>query len=1167
MTRTHSKSKSSRRRLGFETLEDRRMMTVMADTVGPEPFSLPRASDDAYVVKQGSEQQEFKVLANDYNRPRYPYYFSCDLGAWNDSSYVDVYDSPGPLHINSVTAAGHGSVGISEDGNSVFYTPSADFTGIDQFTYTVVNEDGSQDEANVFINVAEPIFALPDWFRVDEESDATELDVLENDSSNVRGFYGSNNGDPSFTITSFGASSHNGSLSISEDGQRIDYTPAEGFEGLDTFTYTIEDEAGYQSEATVQVQVTTLDENNPDQAWKEQVEQRLLEAAVERWGYQFGSSSAFVSAVSPYIIYNTFVDWRTFVGSSDLTGSTLNNTLTTNGDNYSSTNVQVNGVDEGDIVKTDGDFLYMLSDWLDADTGAIEHQLIIIDVRDAANPTVVSRYEFDGDVTELYLDGDRLTVLSQEPNQVVVTVLDISDRAEPSLVYESTLHGTLKSSRAVGEFVYVVANSYNAMPLPTLEVIYANSGSIMSYASGFYETRQQFVARVQDAILDETSFAIETQNAYGELIDTHSLIDYSQMLAMMESDATPFNSPFTPINSLSLMRTLPSTFNSSFTSVVSFNVTGDDLGPVASTILSTDSTTDVYMSSEAVYLFGRSNSSYGQTSIQKLALDGTGNVEWVASGSVNGTLLNQFSADEHNGFLRVATTVGWRSNSLYVLQQSGDQLEVVGSLEGLAPGERIYSARFDGDRGFLVTYRKVDPLFVFDLSDPTNPEELGQLKISGYSNYLQLIDENHLLGIGREANGFGLFQEIQISIFDISDFNNPTLVHRYSFEGGRNLWSPLMEDAWNLGSAHTVSYFAGQQILTIPTYEGNGQGWSWARNGQKADVSMQVLSIDVDQGIELLGRVDMGDPFDPRHARSVRIGDVLYSISPETIKANELLNPENELGELAIGIGGEVVPHFQERPTGMVLTENTLTFDPATCNVPSRGHLWLGQGSAWIQVLERQDGVCTFEFYEEIEGGYAVYRVQVATDSGPVSITGRPGGAGVTTSFDLEGAELIRSGNLFLDPEPFPTVAVEPVAPYVKIDVPAPMTLEEYERVSRQPSRTSFFGPRRARIDLGSWLPSGWLSPNTIDTFSTISRSVSALDELSNTRQAIFQQDVPLTNFLGPDEELLDQVAEERSRQIPAEDNFFSSGAFEFDLTSEIDAAILGTKITGSLSN
>jgi hypothetical protein len=287
--------------------------------------------------------------------------------------------------------------------------------------------------------------------------------------------------------------------------------------------------------------------------------------------------------------------------------------------------------------------------------------------------------------------------------------------------------------------------------------------------------------------------------------------------------------------------------------------------------------------------------SSGKTSISKFNVNqSTGEISLTATGEVEGLLLNNFSVGEHDGHLQIATTTGWMaSNNIYVLGQSGNQLTVTGKIEGIAPGEKIYSARFVGDRGFLVTFRKVDPLFTLDLSDPTTPRIVGELHIPGYSDYLQVIDENHIIGIGRNADeSTGLFQELQISLFDVSDMSTPKLVDRHSFAGGRNTQSTANFDA------HAVGFFDSYDVLAIPIYS---EGWWQGMFGgvdntpifeDQEQSSLPIFEIDVETGIESLGEI----PFADRVHRSVRIGDVLFAISGQTVKSHAITNPAEQFG-------------------------------------------------------------------------------------------------------------------------------------------------------------------------------------------------------------------------------------------------------------------------------
>ncbi len=214
------------------------------------------------------------------------------------------------------------------------------------------------------------------------------------------------------------------------------------------------------------------------------------------------------------------------------------------------------------------------------------------------------------------------------------------------------------------------------------------------------------------------------------------------------------------------------------------------------------------------------------TILHKISIT-TGDVSYIAQGEVPGHILNQFSMDEHNGFFRIATTVGnnWgeetqSSNNIYILDEN---LKQVSQIENIAPGESIYAARFLGDRAYLVTFVQVDPLFTIDLSDPYNPRILGELKIPGYSEYLHPLDENHIIGIGKEVDPsidadkvhtpgaiyYTAILGLKLAIFDVSDIENPVEEAKIVI-GDRGTDSPALYD-------HKAFLFDREkELLVIP---------------------------------------------------------------------------------------------------------------------------------------------------------------------------------------------------------------------------------------------------------------------------------------------------------------------------------------------------------------
>jgi uncharacterized secreted protein with C-terminal beta-propeller domain len=265
--------------------------------------------------------------------------------------------------------------------------------------------------------------------------------------------------------------------------------------------------------------------------------------------------------------------------------------------------------------------------------------------------------------------------------------------------------------------------------------------------------------------------------------------------------------------------------------------------------------------------------------------------------------------DEHNSYFRIATTSGQVSrtfaratskNNLYVLDMD---LNITGKVEDLAPGEEIYSARFMGNKGYMVTFRKIDPLFVIDLTDPTDPTVLGQLKITGYSDYLHPYDENHLIGIGKETvaaeeGDFAWYQGVKISLFEVSDVSNPVEVAKYEI-GDRGTESPVLDD-------HKALLFdKSKNLLVIPVLVAEINENQYAgevpdsAHGEFVWQGAYVFDVSLD-GLELRGGIthleDSDDLLKSGYwfyseysvERSLYIDDVLYTISDMKVKLNNL---------------------------------------------------------------------------------------------------------------------------------------------------------------------------------------------------------------------------------------------------------------------------------------
>ncbi len=558
---------------------------------------------------------------------------------------------------------------------------------------------------------------------------------------------------------------------------------------------------------------------------------------------------------------------------------------------YSETNIQVEGVDEADIIKTDGDYIYTLA----------QGNLVIAKAYPADEAEILSTTKLSNFYpSELFIHDDKLLIfgsssytfkeIEESPKQgekvtegvaveeiaiapryypyyrqfMTVKLYDISDREDPELIRNVDFEGSYLTSRKIGEYAYFVVNSYPR----------------------YWDVRpmcEDIVPLYRDSASDEEP----------ELDD-------------MEPVAKCVNIGY-----------IPPIQAQNFITIASISMEDEDEDVNKEVIVGSGQ--NVYASLENMYVAQTSWPRYTalgelakdyveRTVITKFALD-EGDVEFLGTGDVKGHILNQFSMDEFDEHFRIATTAGqvWggeSTNNVYVLDED---LEVVGSLEDLAPGEKIYSVRFMGEKGYVVTFKKIDPLFVIDLSDHENPEVLGKLKIPGYSDYLHPYDENHIIGIGKETVeaeedlkerrqlDFAWYQGIKIAIFDVSDVENPIEMHKVVI-GDRGTESEALHD-------HKAFLFDKErELLVIPITLAEIKGEKSADNqhGEFVFQGAYVYNINLDDGFDLRGRVthyDDDEAFkkagfyfrgDSAIRRSLYIEDVLYTLSNTRLQLNDL---------------------------------------------------------------------------------------------------------------------------------------------------------------------------------------------------------------------------------------------------------------------------------------
>jgi len=507
---------------------------------------------------------------------------------------------------------------------------------------------------------------------------------------------------------------------------------------------------------------------------------------------------------------------------------------------FSTTNIQVLGVDEADIVKTDGKYIYVVSG----------NNVVIIDAYPAENARIFSKIEVGENPVEIFINENKLVIFGM----TFIKVYDVSDRESPILRRDISFDGGYFDSRMIGDHVYVIVNSpisYRGyeIELPRISLS-GKSQTIPAYEIYYFD--------VPDYSYEFTTIiSINTQNDNEEISKETFLIGAAQNI-------------FVSSNNIYITYT-------TYAGWEKLNWMGD---------------------------WGTE-----KTIIHKISI-ANGEIEYKSQGEVPGHVLNQFSMDEHQGYFRIATTTGdvWDDgarNHLYVLDED---LNIVGRLEGLAPGERIYSARFMGNRAYLVTFKKVDPLFVIDLANPTDPKVLGELKIPGYSDYLHPYDETHIIGVGKDTYDMGSFawyQGIKIALFDVSDPENPIEISKFVI-GDRGT------DSYALSDHKAFLFSKSKNLLVMPILlaeidEGKYLGGVPPdAYGEYVWQGAYVFNVSLENGFVLKGRIThlendaelMDYWYSPYSVkRSLYMDDVLYTISDGLIKMNDLedLSEINEI--------------------------------------------------------------------------------------------------------------------------------------------------------------------------------------------------------------------------------------------------------------------------------
>ncbi len=552
------------------------------------------------------------------------------------------------------------------------------------------------------------------------------------------------------------------------------------------------------------------------------------------------------------------------------------------GPSYSGTNVQVAGVDELDMVKTDGTYLYLAS----------QSELVILLAHPAADMHVVSRVAL-GNLTfpltgsnatssvGLFLDGAKLLVVADSyayswggavgggapgpmlaaptplpmaplvsPQQTFAFLFDVSDPSSPVLEHTIAIGGSASTGRMVGSTVYLVADEW------------------IPQVNGTYLPPQVCAdGPCRDLAPGEIYRDPQSQDAW----------DYTNLLAidLGTGEAKPMS---VVTGGSSVLYMSPTALYLAF---YKWAVPSVALAPMILPFQAGATWTTIY----------------------KLTADGL-DIEAVASANVAGSLLSQYSMDEWHGGLRVATTdrsftVNGTSvtNNVYAFDPS---LNLLGSVTGLAPGESIFAVRFLEDRAYVVTFRKIDPLFVIDLSDPATPKVSGFLEMPGFSEYLYPLDAGHLVGVGKDAlpadqGNFSWYQGLKLGLYDVTNATAPSETANVTI-GDRGTQSEVLSDP------HAFLYVPGWQYIVLPVdlaivdptqYPDGVPPYAW---GNVVWQGAYVYRVNETTGFEYVGRIAHGNGTvnatygwynsAQQIRRSLYIGEVLYTVSETEVLAS-----------------------------------------------------------------------------------------------------------------------------------------------------------------------------------------------------------------------------------------------------------------------------------------
>lgn len=606
---------------------------------------------------------------------------------------------------------------------------------------------------------------------------------------------------------------------------------------------------------------------------------------------------------------------------------------------HSTTNVQVAGVDEPDFVKNDGKYIYVI-------TG---QTLAIVDAYPAASAAVVSRTEIEDTPRDIFIDGNRLVLFAtgtadtdivpaEAPGNAGVAgkmiardyyrpyrssmpvthaiFYDIADRAHPKVTKDYEIDGDYIDARLIGHNLYLVTREQvytYYLDQITTPVVREGPKTVIAPDVYYFDNPERSYAFT--TVSSFNTQAAKEKEAKTYLVGSGNLMYVSENA--MYITYQKYHNVYRTMKAQPLIGIgEDAAVSGSSASGVSVPVLWEDFNRMSE-------------SEKQVYIEKLKNAE--QESIQKKEIDQTttvihkiaidnGAITYTARGEIPGILESQFSMDEFNGNLRAATTSNvytrqgsYEYNSVFVLDAG---MKTIGSLTHIAEQEKIYSARFIGNRLYLVTFKRIDPFFVIDLSDPRAPKILGKLKIPGYSDYLHPYDANHIIGVGKETgtNDWGgvSTKGIKLALFDVSDVEHPKQIDKVEI-GDAGSDSAALSD-------HKAFLFSKEKnLLVIPARVVKNDGAVSDTKGVTQPniwYGAYVFGLTPETGFDLKGTVQHGTGTDRYYwygssqaevKRSLYIDNVLYTLSSQKILANSLSDISTTIRTINLPGAGDVL--------------------------------------------------------------------------------------------------------------------------------------------------------------------------------------------------------------------------------------------------------------------